>query len=77
MHYAFVGVDNDGDTAMLLHFRTQETGVEEGDTEATLTAETTDGIRIIGTDSVRIVPPEGKGKGNKNGDSNPGKGKGE
>jgi len=78
VHCVFVGVDNDGDTDMLLHFRTQETGIGEGDTEATLTGKTIDGTDIIGTDSVRIVPPEGKGKGkgNKNGDSKPGKGKG-
>jgi len=76
VHYVIVGVDNDGDRDMLLHFRTQETGIEAGDTEATLTGKTIDGANIIGTDSVRIVPPEVKGKGNKNGDSNPGKGKG-
>ena len=76
VHCTFLGEGNDGGRDMLLHFRTQETGIEAGDTEATLTGKTIDGTNIIGTDSVRIVPPEVKGKGNKDGDSNPGKGKG-
>jgi hypothetical protein len=74
-HYSFEDVDDDGDTDMILHFRTQDTGIEPDDTEATLTGLTTDGIEITGTDSVRIVPPEGKGKTNKG--SNPGKGGGQ
>ncbi len=61
VHYAMEDVDEDGDLDMILHFRTQEVGLAEGDTEAILTGQTTDGIEIIGTDSVRIVPPEGKG----------------
>ncbi len=87
VHTAIEDVDDDGDTDMILHFRTQDTGIELGDTEATLTSQTTDGIEITGTDSVRIVPPEGKGKANKgsnlgegggqdngNGNPNPGQG---
>jgi hypothetical protein len=76
VHCTFLGAGNDGGRDMLLHFRTQETGIEAGDTEATLTGKTIDGTNIIGTDSVRTVPPEVKGKGNKDGDSKPGKGKG-
>ena len=53
-------VDDDGDTDMVLHFRTQETGIGEGDTEATLTGQTLDDKNFKGTDSVRIVPPKGK-----------------
>ena len=73
-HYSFEDVDDDGDTDIILHFRTQDTGMESDDTEAILTGLTTDGIEITGTDSVRIVPPEGKGQGNSN--SNPKSGQG-
>ncbi|MFC1991275.1 hypothetical protein ACFLVC_00860 [Chloroflexota bacterium] len=86
-HYSFEDVDDDGDTDMILHFRTQDTGIEPNDTEATLTGLTTDGIEITGTDSVRIVPPikkpkpvkstnPGKGRGQDNGNSNPNRGPG-
>ncbi len=64
VHYSFEDVDDDGDTDMILHFKTQETGITAGDTEATLMGKTTDGKDIIGTDSVRTVPPKGK-KGGK------------
>jgi len=50
-------VDNDGDEDMLLHFRTQDTGIIAGDTEAELTGKTWDGMDIYGSDSVRTVPP--------------------
>jgi len=62
VHWALEDVDGDGDIDMILHFKTQDTGISEGDTEATLTGGTIDGIPISGTDSVRTVPPEGKGK---------------
>lgn len=52
-------VDNDGDHDMLLHFMTQELDLIKESTEATLEGETYDGIQIVGTDSVNIVP---KGK---------------
>jgi len=72
VHHAIKDVDGDGDNDMILHFRTQETGIEPGDTEVTLTGQTTGGIEIIGTDSVRIVPPEDKDQDNNN--PNPGQG---
>jgi len=53
-------VDGDGDIDMILHFKTQDTGIAAGDTSANLTANTTAGIPIWGTDSVRTVPPKGK-----------------
>lgn len=87
VHYALDDVDDDGDMDMIFHFRTQETGLEAEDTEAILTGQTIDGIEITDTDSVRIVPPKGKGKPNKgskpekgggqdngNGNPNPGQG---
>jgi hypothetical protein len=76
VHYALEDVDDDGDDDMILHFRTQDTGIGAGDTEATLTGKTIDGAYIIGTDSVRTVPPQGKGKGNNNSNSGQGNGQG-
>ncbi|MBI2060122.1 MAG: S8 family serine peptidase [Nitrospirae bacterium] len=58
-HSAFEDVDQDGDLDLVLHFRTQETGLEPGDTQAALTGKTLKehGSRpIVGVDSVRIVP---------------------
>ena len=57
VHYALEDVDNDGDIDMILHFNTQDTGISPGDIEATLTGKTIDGTDIMGTDSVRTVPP--------------------
>jgi len=49
-------VDDDGDLDLVLHFRTQETGIAAGDIEATLTGQTFDGIPFSAVDSVRTVP---------------------
>lgn len=49
-------VDGDGDDDLVLHFQTQETGIDPGDTEACLTGTTTGGTAIEGCDSVRTVP---------------------
>jgi hypothetical protein len=57
-------VDNDGDHDLLLHFKTQELNLTTESTEATLEGETNDGIQVVGTDSVNIVP-KGKGYGKK------------
>ena len=48
-------VDGDGDLDLVLHFRTQETGIQCGDTEASLTGETFDGQAIQGSDSIVTV----------------------
>jgi len=61
-HSAIEDVDGDGDLDMILHFKTQKTGIEPGDTEATLTGKTYGGISIEGTDTIRTVPPEWAGK---------------
>ncbi|MFC1935791.1 thrombospondin type 3 repeat-containing protein, partial [Chloroflexota bacterium] len=55
-------VDGDGDLDWVGHFRTQETDLTEVDTDGTLNGETTAGIPIEGSDSVRVVPPKGKKK---------------
>jgi len=54
-HYAFEDVDGDGDIDMILHFRTQETGLVCGTTEAILTGKTLDGQAIEGSDSIKTV----------------------
>lgn len=56
-HWALEDIDSDGDEDMILHFRTQDTGITAGDTEAELTGKTLDGRDIHGSDSVRTVPP--------------------
>ncbi len=48
-------MDEDGDLDLVLHFRTQETGIACGETEADLTGETFDGQVIEGFDSINIV----------------------
>jgi hypothetical protein len=48
-------VDGDGDLDLVLHFRTQETGILCGDTEASLTGETFEGQAIQGSDSIVTV----------------------
>ena len=58
VHSAIEDVDHDGTLDMILHFKTQETGIKPGHTEATLTGKTYGGISIEGTDTIRTVPPE-------------------
>lgn len=48
-------VDDDGHDDLVLHFRTQETGIACGDTSASLTGETFDGRHIQGADSIQTV----------------------
>lgn len=48
-------VDGDGDIDLMLHFKTQETGIKNSDTQACLTGTTLSGILIHGCDSVRIA----------------------
>jgi len=55
-------VDEDGDADLVLHFRVRESGIQCGDTEATLTGETFDGRPITGSDAIGTVPcPEPEG----------------
>ncbi len=56
VRWALEDVDGDGDIDLVLHFRTRETDIAPGDTEACLTGQTYDGIFIEGCDSIRLVP---------------------
>jgi len=48
-------VDGDGDSDVVLHFKTRDTGIGCGDAEATLTGENFGGEAFSGSDSVKIV----------------------
>jgi hypothetical protein len=48
-------VDGDGDVDLVLHFRTQSTGIQVGDTEACLTGETYEGRAIQGCDNITVT----------------------
>jgi hypothetical protein len=48
-------VNRDGLMDLVSHYRTRETGLAPGDTEACVVGETNDGTRIRGCDSVKIV----------------------
>lgn len=47
-------VDADGDVDIVLHFETQQTGIDPGDTQACLDASTTDGTAIEDCDSITV-----------------------
>lgn len=47
--------DGDGDLDMVLHFNTKETGIQCGDTKASLTGKTISGQDITGTDAILTV----------------------
>lgn len=53
---SFEDVNQDGQVDLVFHFRTQELQLTPSSTEATLTGQTSAGVPIRGTDSVRIVP---------------------
>lgn len=66
LRWSLEDVDADGDLDMVLKIATQDLDLAQDSTQAALTGETIDGFQIIGSDSVRIVPPQrnkGKGKG--------------
>lgn len=56
-------VDGDGLVDLLLHFPTEDAGFVDGDTEAELVGQTDDGADVVGTDAIRTVGGNGKGKG--------------
>jgi len=48
-------VDGDGDKDLVLHYETQQTGIDPGDTRACLTGTTFGGTAIEGCDDIRTV----------------------
>ena len=54
-HSALEDVDGDGDTDIILQFRTEATGIQCGDTSASLTGQTIRGQTIAGSDSIKTV----------------------
>lgn len=53
--YQLEDVDYEGYLDLALKFETQDTGIACGDTEATLSGQTFDGVQIIGTDAIKTV----------------------
>ena len=56
VHCALEDVDDDGDIDMILHYKTQDTGLLPGDEADCLTGNFIDGCAFEGCDSVRTVP---------------------
>jgi hypothetical protein len=54
-------VNHDGETDLLSHYRTEETGISMGQTEACLTGKTLGGTPFKGCDVVTTVPGCGRG----------------
>jgi hypothetical protein len=55
VHATMSDANADGEADLLLHFRTQEIGLEPDTAELTLTAETIDGHAVAGTDAVTVL----------------------
>jgi hypothetical protein len=55
----FADINEDGLTDLMLHFRTQETGIHAGDTEACLTGDFLGGGSFTACDNIITVPVEG------------------
>jgi hypothetical protein len=60
VHWQMADVNKDRDRDMLLQFMTQDLELTKNSTEGTLECTTHDGIKIVGTDSVKIVPKNNK-----------------
>lgn len=54
-HSSLKDVDGDGETDMVLHFITLDTGIQCGDTSASLKGKTLGGELLAGTDSINTV----------------------
>jgi probable HAF family extracellular repeat protein len=55
VHAALEDVDGDTDWDLVLHFKTWDSRIACGDTEATLTGKTMEGVSFTGTDSIKTV----------------------
>ena len=54
-------VDGDGDEDLVLHFKTQETGIQQGDTQAVLMGRTHSSQPILGCDTLKTAGKNGNG----------------
>ncbi len=54
-------VNDDGFTDLLSHYRTEQTGIAMGHTEACVTGETFDGVPLDGCDDIKTFPNCGIG----------------
>ena len=55
IHFALRDIDSDGNTDLVLRFKTPQTGIACGDTSASLSGRTFGGQAINGSDSIRTV----------------------
>jgi hypothetical protein len=55
LYFTLTDVDGDGDRDMILRFETQMTGIKCGDSSVSLTGETSSGLSVIGSSSIKTV----------------------
>jgi hypothetical protein len=60
VNWTLEDVNGDGRPDLLLHFRTQDIGIQCGDTTASISGVTSGGLPIIGTDTFQTVGCYGK-----------------
>jgi len=56
VHWSLQDVDENGQVDVVLYFKIQDTGIQCGETEASVTGKTVNGVTLAGADSVRTVP---------------------
>lgn len=60
-HYAYEDIDEDGDIDLILHFRTQDSGICEDDTSVSISGLTDSGTKFSATNPIKIVPAKDTG----------------
>ena len=59
VHFDAIDIDNDNDLDLIIHFQTQETGIQHGDTTVELTGSTIDGLEFHYQGLIKTVPKKG------------------